>query len=605
MDEGSLNAATPHLAARQLSHGIAIILITLYALPLLLIHLGSGDPNDMMELFNLVPIKEAYRDGHWLMPTLNGLPRLEKPPLPVWIPAALAKLTGCDSLWVERVPSIIAALLTCLATYAIGCVTLGRRSAGFMSAIILATMALFLRQARIASYDIFATAFITLALLGLIGMVRPGRSWPWAVLAGIALGLANLSKGPVPPATVCLPFGLWMLLYHRKSWPAWRRLLLSFIVCIAVTAPWFIAIELRLPGAHKTWLAEFLQYSAAKGPQYNPTHFYYLGILAWVMPWTALLIAGLLLPFMGETPASDDGGKIERRWHLLFWLIVVLGAVLLTIPSEKKNRYALQLFPAAALLCAAVWQQFIRLRANDKITGAARVLVIVQPTILAGMGLAILLGLLATFTVPEFLTHISWLPQKAAAQVATLPAVLRPGFDFLGIFAWVAVGLAAVALATVMWRMQKQRRFQMAFLAFALGVWPVLLGWNWVYRGVQEYHANPFRAPTEQMVRLAEGRPIYTLSKVYSPWLHVMFFADRILPQETVEELAALAQKATPVFVLAPVGGSSADADRNVVTRATMAMESLQRRSGCRITGLFTFSDEHYDLTLYRLDKSK
>jgi 4-amino-4-deoxy-L-arabinose transferase-like glycosyltransferase len=602
MHDGTLNASTPRLATRRLSHGVAIALIAIYALPLLLIHLGTGDANDMMELFNLVPVKEAYRDGHWLMPTLNGVPRLEKPPLPVWAPAGLAKLVGRDSLWVERLPSVMAALLTCLATYAIGCITLRQRSAGLMAAIILITMALFLRQARIASYDIFATASITLALLGLIGMVRPGRSWPWAVLAGAALGLANLSKGPVPPATVCLPFGLWMLLYHRKSGAAWRNLLLAFVVCLVVTAPWFLVIEHILPGAHKTWLSEFLQYSAAKGAEYNPTHFYYFGILAWVMPWTALLIGGLAMPFMKAPPSSDEEAD-EGRHHLLFWLIVVCGAVLLTIPSEKKNRYALQLFPAAALLCAAAWQQFVRLKGNEKINGAASLLLAVQPIILTGMGLAVLLGLLVTYAAPGSVAHLPLLPQKAAAQVAGLPAMLQPAFDFLGIVAWVIIGFVAVAMATVMVRMQRQRRFQMAFLAFVLGVWPVLLGWNWVYRGVKEYHANPYRAPTQQMVKLVDGQPIYTLKKIYSPWLHVMFFADRILPQETVDELVALTKGTAPVYVLAPVGGLPNNAKPEVITEATAAMDALQQKSGCHATPLFTFNDEHYDLTLYRMDK--
>ena len=49
------------------------------------------------------------------------------------------------------------------------------RCCSFATAIALITMALFLRQARIASYDIFATAFTTVGLLGLIQMAEASR----------------------------------------------------------------------------------------------------------------------------------------------------------------------------------------------------------------------------------------------------------------------------------------------------------------------------------------------------------------------------------------------------------------------------------------------
>ena len=106
----------------NISHGVAILILGVASLAVFLILLGNGDPVDMMELFNLVPVREAVRDGHWLMPTLNGLPRLEKPPLPVWLPAGLAVLLRSESLWVLRMPSVVMGLMTVLATYGMGCV---------------------------------------------------------------------------------------------------------------------------------------------------------------------------------------------------------------------------------------------------------------------------------------------------------------------------------------------------------------------------------------------------------------------------------------------------------------------------------------------------
>src|SRR5690242_10511031 len=41
------------------------------------------------ETVNVATALELKRDGHWMMPTLNGLPRQVKPPLTAWLTAAV------------------------------------------------------------------------------------------------------------------------------------------------------------------------------------------------------------------------------------------------------------------------------------------------------------------------------------------------------------------------------------------------------------------------------------------------------------------------------------------------------------------------------------
>ena len=48
------------------------------------VHL-SALPSDIMEERNLVTAREMADDGHWMIPTMNGELRLEKPPLPTWV----------------------------------------------------------------------------------------------------------------------------------------------------------------------------------------------------------------------------------------------------------------------------------------------------------------------------------------------------------------------------------------------------------------------------------------------------------------------------------------------------------------------------------------
>ena len=41
----------------------------------------------IMEARNFVTAREMLLDNNWLMPTFNGEPRYQKPPLPTWISA--------------------------------------------------------------------------------------------------------------------------------------------------------------------------------------------------------------------------------------------------------------------------------------------------------------------------------------------------------------------------------------------------------------------------------------------------------------------------------------------------------------------------------------
>ncbi len=160
-------ATPPYLSHRRR----AVFLIALVTIPLLLLFLGTGDPVDMMELFNLNPVREAFRDGHWLMPTLNGEPRLEKPPLPVWIPAAARHALSLRKPVAPPPPlhSHGTAHQLRHLWYRLHPLRKPRRyppqprhrQTALLAALLLPAMLMFNRESRLATYDIYATAFLT------------------------------------------------------------------------------------------------------------------------------------------------------------------------------------------------------------------------------------------------------------------------------------------------------------------------------------------------------------------------------------------------------------------------------------------------------------
>ena len=531
------NHAPRAAADCNIPHWGALAIITAFALPLFLELLGHGQATAMMELFNLVPIREAYRDGHWLIPTLGGMPRLEKPPLPVWIPAGLAMLFHTDNLWVVRLPSVVLGLFTCWATYGIGCVTSRDRRLGLFAAIALASMVVFIRQARMASYDIYGTAFTTLGFLGLLVAAEyPRRWWVWSGLGGVALGLAVLSKGPVPPMYVLVPFGFWLLWEHRKNSRCWLGILLALVVSIAVFSPWLIAVAIRYHAeyggsAWHIWTRQFRRYVSVL----PDTRWYYLAMIAWVFPWTPPLIAGLALPFL-PTHSDPPPTPQERRSRWMFWIVLVLGLILLTIPAQKKQRYALQNFPFAALLIAAVWQEFIRLKKDLELEPPAKILLAAQSIMFIGAGVLVLIlipiVMLAHHPSLNFTGH--WTAMQAAS-------LLKPGLAALSPVGWGAVALLVIAMGVVLWRWEFSRQFDRAFWMYALVGWLFMLAMNWAYMDGKGYQVSRYRAETRQMMKAVHGHRIYTLMGDRM-WLGVLYYADEILPMKTPAQLTAIAE---------------------------------------------------------------
>lgn len=619
------------LGHRHLTHRRALILITLFTLPLLLLHLGTGDATDMMELFNLVPVREALRDGHWLMPTLNGLPRLEKPPLTVWLPAALATLTGHDSLQILRLPSIFLGLLTCWATYFLAA-RLGRnRLVGLIAALSLALMNQFMRHARLASYDIYATAFTTVGLLGLYlivdrppdtkergGMERGGggrRRIGAILLTGCALGLAVLSKGPVPVVTVCLPFGLWLLLFVRgpRLWQALGDIAGAALVSLLVFAPWLIVIGQRYPGAWGVWYREILQNSTAvsNNPAQTaadlrrPIH-YYLQTFLWVFPLTPLFIAGLILPFTPPHRAdleSPDRATADRQrprpalW--LVWILTVGGLILLTCLAEKKARYALPLFPAMAIMTALVWREFLYLPCGRALNAGTRFLLITLA----------LLYFAIPFTIAS--AHVLTIPAVQRGVVSLCPANMQNtmngrigdltlGLGIMPPTLWLAATLLILLLGLYLWIVQTHRQFHQAAGVFLAAGWVASLLWVQVYYGVPSFHSCSQRTPAELIDRLARRQTIYSLPS-YLPWLPVLFYTDRTfppLPSTPLTSATGPAQQ-TPIYLLAPEFDPAIPPPAGLQTAYQEWLALRLQYRMIKVRGLF---DDHNMLALYRLE---
>ncbi len=267
------------------------VLVLLY----LLLYLA---PLNQRPLFT--PDESRYAEIPWEMlanrdwATLHqvGLPYYEKPPLGYWLTAATQYVFGHNSFAV-RLPSALAAGLTALALFLL----LRRVRKNYAPA--LAAAAVYLSCLEVFGVGTFAvldslfTLFVCLSLiayyLSLTGTGR--RRLMWAILSGVACGLAFLSKGltalVLPALTACA----W-LLWERR----YRDLLTSWIIPVAVAGLTVLPAALLLHRANPDfwryffWVEHVQRFLDPHGGQHRESFFFYLPIIAaGAVPWTFLM----------------------------------------------------------------------------------------------------------------------------------------------------------------------------------------------------------------------------------------------------------------------------------------------------------------------------
>ncbi|MEM0913464.1 MAG: hypothetical protein AAGK09_02525 [Planctomycetota bacterium] len=349
--------------------GLAFVLLLCVA-PLT-VRLGDADSRRTMENITIASAQETWLRQHgradrgleadpwaWVIPSRNGEPRVRKPPLVVWAHLAVAwpdlrpggaNATPEDLIRRGRLLAVGMALLTVTGTYII-CLQWGGVRLAIVSAAVVGTMLITVRQGRIASYDMHMVAWGTLAIAAGAWAMRPAWGTPrlwrrvlgWS-LAGVALAAATLSKNALPVVFALMAWGA-MVGCGRTCWKAATvGVAQAVAIAAALVLPWYLHVASAVSQTGQTVAAEAL----AQRDEFQPP-WYYLGLVALVAPWCVWLLGGLVLPWTGLV-------RPWRRPLLMAWAWFVAVFVLMSIPGAKQQRYIVPIVPAAGLLIGQLW----------------------------------------------------------------------------------------------------------------------------------------------------------------------------------------------------------------------------------------------------------
>lgn len=293
---------------------------------------------------------EMIARGDWLIPTQDGIPRLQKPPLVYWCEIVSLESFGANE-FAARFPVILVAIAWFFATAALAERVSGRRIYGVCAALILATFFgsylfthLIMPEPFSALFFVCTCYALVCALQTAFGSVRDR----WLLCAWTMIALGTLTKG-LHALLIPLVIGCASCALKRSTRETWRRFFLrphGWILFFAIVAPWYVATELRYPGfladqLGNEQLGNILNHRWPVDSDRVPLAQFLMEHVAFFFPWSFFLPGTVL------TLWRSRRSWLRGEWHLLvlFLLINVVGILL----AKIQDYYLLISWPVVAI----------------------------------------------------------------------------------------------------------------------------------------------------------------------------------------------------------------------------------------------------------------
>lgn len=370
-------------------------------------------PADLMESRNLATAQEMVRTGNYLIPTMNGELRLEKPPLPTWIAAGVERVLP-DNLSAQRSMAGIAAIIMTLFLYFLVRKLTKEHLLALIAAVVLATSYNVIMMGRTATWDIYCHSFMLVAIYFIVcAFESQGPQWMRFIVAGIFMGLSFLSKGPIAFYALLVPF---LISYGFTLRPKIRNkassLCVMIVVCLIISFWWPCYIVIFHP---ETGIAVASKESA-NWLNHNIRHFgYYWKFAAEAGIWALFWVASLLYFFCKRKTGYRSVFRLSIVWTLM-------ALLLLSLIPEKKTRYLLPLLiPGAINIAFYIWYSIQGLSTIGK-KRLFRMNGLVVVTIALGMPISL---------------YLIFMRENALSWSVFIVA----SFVFIGLAIWMLIGL--------------------------------------------------------------------------------------------------------------------------------------------------------------------
>jgi 4-amino-4-deoxy-L-arabinose transferase-like glycosyltransferase len=333
----------------------------------------------------------------WIIPHLNFVRLLDKPPLLYWLTAVSYKLFGISE-FTARLPVALSTLGCMFLCYLLGKRLFGSL-AGFLSALILATSAgtFIFGFGRQLLPDMPFTFFVAATFSALLlGYFEPTKRQRYYLLGYTAMALAVMTKGLIGLVFPALAVIGYILLTKEFKLIKQLHLVKGTVLFFILVLPWPLLVELKSEGFLKFYLLDvhilrfFHQGMIASYGASLPLPYFWAVTALWLYPWAIFLPLAFWwhFPFHRQRLSNIDKATL--------WLWLWAGAILIffSLSSFRLDIYGLPALPAFALLLGRFWAEALKSPGDTRYYRG----------ILAAMTLIVMIG--------GVMILVSWFPKE-------------------------------------------------------------------------------------------------------------------------------------------------------------------------------------------------
>lgn len=292
--------------------------------------------------------REMLATGDYVIPRLNSIIYLEKPPFFYWLQTLSIKAFGIEEISLRFWNAFFAAF-SCAMIYLVGSTVYNRRT-GWLAAGLLFSSLLYFAMAHFITLDMTLSGLVTGCLSSIMIALHQSSSLKsrlWFYAAYIFAALALLTKGLIG---ILLPgsiFILWIL--ATQQWSALKRAHIptGLLIFLAIALPWHILAQERVSEFFDFYIIgqHFRRYLTLAEKRYQPIWFFAVILLTGLIPWVFFTIQAFI------RQCSQIGfsfKKYSAQTFLILWASFIF--IFFSLSKSKLVPYILPVVPPLMLL---------------------------------------------------------------------------------------------------------------------------------------------------------------------------------------------------------------------------------------------------------------
>jgi len=451
--------------------------------------------------------REMIVSGDYSRVMIGFKPFWEKPPLFFWMQAAAMHVFGINE-FAARLPNALFGIITLVTLFLLGKKERGVKFGLLWSLLYFASLLphLYFKSGIIDpvfNYFIFCGVYFLYKVSASTDNRSRGKH---SLYAGVLIGLAVLTKGPVGLLIPMLVYSVILAVNRFKVWPRLKDVAVFATMVVLVSSAWY-GLEIIKNGPW--FLVEFVRYQIELFTQpvadhQQPLYYHFVVVLVGCFPMSVLALGSFRKKYM------VDGFAI---WMMtIFWVVMIL----FTIVSTKIVHYSsLSYLPLSFLATSYV---MAKLETKEKVSNLIHGLYLF---------LGLIFGILLTALplVVKFQDQLVPLINDPFAVAGIMKPVAWGGFEFI-------FGLTYLLAVIVSFWMVVKQKLVNAILTMALGTGFLLFSYMVFVLPKVEAHTQ---GSLIDFLELKQGEDVYIMTYGFHSYAPFFYFAQ---PNNNIDKRA-------------------------------------------------------------------